>query len=218
MPTDESHCATPRADQWTPQLGRLAETVQVGLRRPAQVVAHRRRAAAAASSLRASRRRSAGAARRRAAHRSALEAREAPERADHLADVAAHGGEDAVLARPRDEVVEAAVGLHHVGDGDVALGEPLHRGGELLELARGPRRSPCSAIHAAACGSISRRNSYEVAQQRLGLALAAQRLLHDRAEDVPLLGRAAPRCACRAGRSRCRASPAPARSRGPPYG
>ena len=97
---------------------------------------------------------------------------------------------DPVLARPRDEVVEAAVGLHHVGD-------RRRRAPASCSIVPASSSSSREVLAAAVLGHPGGRlrldqqaELVEVAQQRLGLALATQRLLHDGAEDVPVLGRA----------------------------
>ena len=86
--------------------------------------------------------------------------------------------------------MEAAVGPHHLRDGDLRLrDEALHPVDERLELLQvAPLRvlgHPRSGL-----GLDQQPELVEVAQERLGLALTAQRLLHRGAEDVPVLGRA----------------------------
>src|SRR5690349_9253603 len=115
----------------------------------------------------------------------APEAREAPERAEHLADVAADGREYAVSARTGDEVVELAVGVEH--------GRSLPRLGQLLELVDETLQR-ADVLVAAVLGHPRSRprldqqaELVQVAEEGVGLARPPQRLLDDGAEDVPFV-------------------------------
>ena len=85
--------------------------------------------------------------------------------------------------------MEAAVGLHQVEQCSVVLGElphPVCECRELGDLGRvGVLGHPAGRL-----GFDQEAELVEIAKERLGLALAAHRLLDDGAEDVPLLGRA----------------------------
>ena len=86
--------------------------------------------------------------------------------------------------------MEAAIRLHHLRDrDDGSRDEALHPVDELLERSHVGRLRVLG--HPGGRLRLDQQPELvQVTQERLGLPLPPQRLLHGRAEDVPVLGRA----------------------------